>query len=120
MILESHKILDNNRIKISPTCVRVGVRRSHSLSINAEFEKDIDIEEVYKLLKSFDGVKLFDEKNKKFASANDSNFKNEVLISRVRRDLFDRNRLDMWVVADQLLKGASLNAFLIFERLCKF
>jgi aspartate-semialdehyde dehydrogenase len=120
MILESHKILDNDKIKISPTCVRVGVKRSHSLSINAEFEKNVDINEVYELLEGFEGVKLFDKENKRFAGANDSTYKNEVIISRVRKDLFDNNRLDMWVVADQLLKGASLNAFLIFEKLNKF
>jgi aspartate-semialdehyde dehydrogenase len=119
MILESHKILNNNKIKISPTCVRVPVKRSHGLSLNVEFEKDLNMSKVYNLLENFKGILLFDKNNKKFATPNDANHKNDVIISRVRRDFFEKNILDMWVVADQLLKGASLNAFQIFEKIIK-
>ncbi len=114
---ETNKILNSN-IKISSTCVRVPVIRAHSMSLNIEFEKDIDIDDIYSILKKSKGIKIFEDYEiNQFASPNFAASKKEVFISRIRIDKSQKNTIDMWVVADQILKGASLNAFQIYKKL---
>lgn len=117
-INETHKILNNDNIKINVTCVRVPVVRSHSISINVEFEKTFTIDEVYNILKNTKNVQIFEDYiNNKFATPKDATYKKDILVSRIRKDISNPLALDMWVCGDQILKGASLNAFQILEKL---
>ncbi|MFA6119592.1 MAG: aspartate-semialdehyde dehydrogenase [Parachlamydiales bacterium] len=118
VIKETHKILNNDKIKINATCVRVPVIRAHSISMNVEFEKSFSLDDVYKILYSTENVQIVEDyKNNKFATPNDATGKNEILISRIRKDITNPKALDMWVCGDQILKGASLNALQILESL---
>jgi len=118
IINETKKILDCKDILINPTCVRVPVIRAHSIAINVEFEKEFHIEKVYEILKKTKGIEIFEDyENEKFATPLLASKKNEVLVSRIRNDLTNPKALDIWAVGDQLLKGAALNGFQIFELL---
>ncbi|NGX28114.1 MAG: Aspartate-semialdehyde dehydrogenase [Candidatus Anoxychlamydiales bacterium] len=118
MINETKKILMDDKIKISATCVRVPVIRAHSLSLNVEFEKPFTLKEITFLLKKSQNVEIFqDFKNNRFITPKEASFKKEVFVSRIREDLSNPNTIEMWVSSDQLLKGASFNAFQILENL---
>lgn len=120
MVRETHKILHDPTIKISPTCVRVPVLRGHSEVINAEFEKEFSLEEVFKTLSNAPGVKILDEpSNKVYPMPIYCDGKDEVFVGRIRKDLFNPKALNMWVVADNIRKGAALNAVQILECLIK-
>lgn len=119
MIVETKKILDKN-IEISATCVRVPVFNCHSESINIEFEKEFDIEDVNEILGSADGVALLDRPLQNiYATPAELSQTDAVYVSRVRRDESIKNGLNMWIVADNLRKGAALNAVQIAELLIK-
>lgn len=117
MINETHKILDPS-IKVSPTAVRVAVFRGHSESINIETEKEINLAEVKDVLSKTNGIVVLDDPDKKiYPMALDCKDKDEVFVGRIRIDNSVENGLNMWVVADNLLKGAALNAVQIAEKM---
>ncbi|MBK5245892.1 MAG: aspartate-semialdehyde dehydrogenase [Peptostreptococcaceae bacterium] len=120
MIQETHKILGNDSIKVTATTVRVPVYSCHSESINVEFEKEFDIEEVKKLLASSPGIVLQDDPdNSVYPLAINATGKDEVFVGRVRRDFSVEHGINMWVVADNIRKGAATNAVQIAEELMK-
>ena len=119
MIKETQKILDN-KIKITATCVRVPVLVSHSESINVEFEKSFDIKDVKDILIKSDGCKVLDErKNGGYITPLEAENSYLTFISRIRQDSSNDKALNMWVVSDNLLKGAALNTVQIAEEFKK-
>jgi aspartate-semialdehyde dehydrogenase len=130
MSFETNKILDKN-IKLSATCVRVPVFIGHSESVNVEFEKDIDINHIYKLLTKAKGInfKGFDDnKDNDYFTSNNKNLyatpldivgQDYVSVGRVRLDNTQKNTINLWIVGDNLRKGAALNAVQIAEELIK-
>ena len=117
MISETKKILDP-KINLTATCVRVPVMVSHAESLNVEFEKSFDIKKVRDILDKADGCKVVDErKNGGYTTPVEAENKNFTFISRIRKDNSKDNALNMWVVSDNLLKGAALNTVQIAERL---
>ena len=120
MIEETKKILKDDELKITATCVRVPVRYAHSLSINLEFEKPFDIKEVYKVLEDSNGIIISDDiSNNIYPMALNVEGSDNVYIGRIRRDNSIENGLNIWVVADNIRKGAALNAVQIAEILTK-
>ena len=116
---EVKKILDN-KIKITATCVRVPVLVSHSESINVEFEKSFDIKDVKDILIKSDGCKVLDErKDGGYITPLEAENSYLTFISRIRQDSSNDKALNMWVVSDNLLKGAALNTVQIAEELIK-
>jgi aspartate-semialdehyde dehydrogenase len=114
---ETKKILDN-KIKLSATCVRVPVRTSHSESVNIEFEKDYDLNKVREILKSAPGCKVIDEhKDGGYITPVEAEGDFLTFISRIRKDRSNSKAINIWVVSDNLLKGAALNSVQIAERL---
>ena len=119
MINETKKILDP-KIKLTATCVRVPVMVSHAESINVEFQKSFDIENIKNLLNKSDGCKVLDErKDGGYITPVEATNSYQTYISRIRRDSSKENTLNMWVVSDNLLKGAALNTVQIAEKLIK-
>ena len=115
MINETKKILDN-KIKLTATCVRIPVRVSHAESVNIEFEKPFTLEKIHEVLNSSDGCKVFDKRNDAgYITPIDAEGKNETFISRIREDKSKTNSLNLWIVSDNLLRGAALNAVEIAE-----
>ena len=120
MLYETRKILDDPSIQVSATCVRVPVLRAHSESLNIEFQEPISKEEAYDILKKTQGVKVLEDRpNNRFPMPIDASGQDEVFCGRIRQDLSQKNTLELWVVADQILKGAALNAVQIAELLTK-
>ena len=116
---EVKKILDN-KIKITSTCVRIPVMVSHSLSVNVEFNKKYNLNEIKNVLSTSPGCKLVDEhKDGGYITPVDAENKFETFISRIREDKSQPNTINLWVVSDNLLKGAALNAVEIAESLFK-
>ena len=119
MINETRKILDPT-IKLTATCVRVPVMVSHSESINVEFEKSFDIDRVREILSESAGCKVLDEqKNGGYITPIEAEGNHITYISRLRKDSSNEKALNMWVVSDNLLKGAALNTVQIAEKLIK-
>lgn len=117
MVNETHKILDP-AIAVSPTAVRVGVFRGHSESVNIETKKPFTLGEVVALLKKAPGIKVMDEPaDLVYPTALDCDGRDEVFVGRIRLDPTVPNGLNMWVVSDNLRKGAALNAVQIAETL---
>jgi len=118
MINETRKILHREHLKITATTVRVPVINSHSESINVEFEKDFDIEELKQILKNSPGVILQDDiKNNIYPLATNATGFDEVFVGRIRRDESVQYGINMWVVADNIRKGAATNAIQIVEKI---
>ena len=116
---EIKKILDN-KIKVTSTCVRVPVLVSHCISINIEFHKKYKLNEVINTLSSSPGCLVVDEhKDGGYITPVEAENKFDTFISRIRDDNSQENSINMWVVSDNLLKGASLNAIEIAEALIK-
>ncbi len=116
---ETRKILDPN-IKITATCVRVPVRTSHSESINIEFKKSYSLQKVKALLKKAPGCKVIDtQKNGGYITPFEAEGSYLTYISRIRKDNSNQKALNLWVVSDNLLKGAALNTVQIAETLIK-
>lgn len=116
MVHETHKILNDYTIGISPTTVRVPVYRSHSESINLEFEKEISADKARELLAAFPGVIVEDNPAEQlYPMPLYTSDKDEVFVGRVRPDKSVANGLNLWVVGDQIRKGAALNALQIAE-----
>ena len=116
---EIKKILDK-KIKVTSTCVRIPVLVSHSISVNVEFNKKCNLDEIKKVLSSAPGCKVIDEqKDGGYITPVDAENKFETFISRIRQDTSQDNTINMWIVSDNLLKGAALNAVEIAETLIK-
>jgi aspartate-semialdehyde dehydrogenase len=120
MIKETQKILGDESIKITATTVRIPVMGGHSESVNVEFEHDFDVNEVRTLLSESKGIVVVDDiANLKYPMPKDAHEKDEVFVGRIRRDESQPNTLNMWIVADNLRKGAATNAVQIAELLIK-
>ncbi len=120
MILETKKIMGDDSIRVTATTVRIPVMGGHSESVNIEFENDFDLTEVRSLLEQQEGVIVVDDPaNLKYPMPKDAHEKDEVLVGRIRRDESQDNTLNLWVVADNLRKGAATNAVQIAEYLLK-
>ncbi|MDP2924305.1 MAG: aspartate-semialdehyde dehydrogenase [Candidatus Omnitrophota bacterium] len=118
LVKETHKIMHADKMKISATTVRVPVRTGHSESVYIETEKNITPAQVKALLSKAPGTIVVDDiNNNLYPMPKDVEGKDEVFIGRIRRDPFVKNGLWLWVVADNLLKGAALNAVQIAEYL---
>lgn len=116
LVHETRKILNDDSIKITATAVRVPVMGGHSESVNIEFEKPFDLEEVKQILQNTKGVEVMDDTtNLKYPMPMTAANKNEVFVGRMRRDESVENGLNMWVVADNLRKGAATNAVQIAQ-----
>lgn len=118
MIEETQKILHNNSLKITATTVRVPVLNGHSESINIELEKPFELNDVIELFNTTKGLTVYDDiKNNKYPTALTMSGKDDVFVGRIRRDFSIENGLNLWVVADNIRKGAALNAVQIAELL---
>ena len=116
---ETKKILDE-KIDLTATCVRLPISVSHSESVNIQFEKSFTLEKVRDLLNNFDGCKVIDERTDGgYTTPLEAEGKNETFISRIREDKTINNGLNLWIVSDNLLRGAALNAVEIAETLIK-
>jgi len=120
MVNETKKIMGDDSIAITATCVRVPVFRGHSEAVNIETERKITPEEVRQILSKAEGVVVVDDIGKlKYPLATIAGYKQETFVGRIREDHSIANGLDMWIVSDNLLKGAALNAVQIAEELIK-
>lgn len=118
MIKETNKIMRDDSIRVTATTVRIPVMGGHSESVNIEFENDFDVEEVKALLAKEEGVIVVDDiANLKYPMPLDSHNRDEVFVGRIRRDESQPKTLNLWVVADNLRKGAATNAIQIAEYL---
>jgi aspartate-semialdehyde dehydrogenase len=119
MTNETKKILDN-KIDLTATCVRLPISVSHSESVNVQFEKPFSIEKIKEALNNFEGCKVIDERSDGgYITPLEAEGRNETFISRIREDKTVRNGLNLWIVSDNLLRGAALNAVEIAETLIK-
>ncbi len=119
VINELKKILDPN-IEVTSTCVRIPVFIGHSESVNVEFENPITVAEATRALKKAKGVQVLDGgKNVKYTTPIEAVGEDDVFVSRIREDKSVKNGLNLWVVSDNLRKGAALNAVQIAEELIK-
>ena len=119
MVVETKKILDPN-INLTATCVRVPVFVGHSESVNIEFENNIDLEKIKNCLTNAPGCKVVDEhKDGGYITPAEIDGDFITYISRIREDKTQKNSINMWVVSDNLLKGAALNAVQIAQLLCE-
>jgi len=118
LVNETHKILADKNIQITATVVRVPVMGGHSMSVNVEFENDFEMDEIYSSLKRTNGVVVQDNHCKNeypmplYAEHND-----DVFVGRIRKDFSHPNAINLWIVADNLRKGAATNTIQIAERL---
>src|ERR1700760_893209 len=118
MVNETKKIMRDDSIKVTATTVRIPVMGGHSESLNVEFENEFDLEEVKTLLSSAPGVVLVDDPStQQYPMPKDAHEKDEVFVGRLRRDETQPKTLNMWVVSDNLRKGAATNAVQIAEYL---
>ena len=119
MTNETKKILDA-KIELTATCVRVPVLVSHSEAVNIEFEKPFSLDKVREALDHFEGCKVIDERvDGGYSTPLEAEGRDETFISRIRKDKTLSNGLNMWIVSDNLLRGAALNAVEIAETLIK-
>jgi aspartate-semialdehyde dehydrogenase len=120
LVKETHKIMHDNKIKISATTVRVPVRTGHSESVYIETAKPISPQRARDILSQAAGVVVMDEPERNlYPMPKDAEGRDEVFVGRVRKDPFIRNGLWLWVVSDNLRKGAALNAIQIAQELLK-
>ena len=118
MVKETRKILEKPELRVTATCVRVPVRHGHSVSCNLEFEKAIDLNEIREVYKKTKGIVLQDDvANNIYPMAINAAGHDEVYVGRIRRDESIENGLNLWIVADNIRKGAATNAVQIAELL---
>ena len=118
MVLETKKIMGDDSIAVTATTVRIPTVGGHSEAINLEFENDFDLAEVRQILENTEGVIVVDDvKNFKYPMPKDAHERDEVFVGRIRRDESQAKSLNLWVVADNLRKGAATNAVQIAEYL---
>ena len=119
MTNETKKILDN-KIDLTATCVRLPISVSHSESVNIQFEKPFSIEKVREALDNFEGCKVIDDRSDGgYSTPLEAEGRDETFISRIREDKTIKNGLNLWIVSDNLLRGAALNSVEIAETLIK-
>ncbi|NCD07978.1 MAG: aspartate-semialdehyde dehydrogenase [Negativicutes bacterium] len=120
MVNETMKIMEDYDMRITATTVRVPVYRSHSESVNIELENDLDLELIKEAIAKFPGVQLQDDpQNQVYPMPIYTSDKNDVYVGRLRRDESADNSFNMWVVGDQIRKGAALNTLQIAETMIK-
>ncbi len=118
MVNETKKIMRDDSIRVTATTVRIPVMGGHSEAVNIEFENDFDLNEVKELLSNAPGIVLVDDPaNQQYPMPKYANEKDEVFVGRLRRDESQPNTLNMWIVSDNLRKGAATNAIQIAEYL---
>ena len=118
LVHETKKILGDSKLKITATAVRVPVVGGHSESVNVEFENDFDTQKIISLLQETEGVEVVDDIDKNiYPMPINAMGKDAVMVGRIRRDESQPNTLNMWIVADNLRKGAATNAVEILEKL---
>lgn len=118
MVKETMKIMRDDSIRVTATTVRIPVMGGHSESVNIEFENEYDMDEVKKLLSAAPGVVVVDDlPNQQYPMPMDAHEKDEVFVGRLRRDETQAKTLNMWIVSDNLRKGAATNAVQIAEYL---
>ena len=116
LVNETHKILHDDSIGITPTAVRVPVVRSHAESIYIETEDVLSVDAVKEAIKNFPGAELVDDvENMKYPMPLDTSDKTDVAVGRIRKDLVSPNGINLWVSGDQIRKGAALNTLQIAE-----
>ena len=116
---ETKKILDE-KIKLTATCVRIPVMVSHAESVNIQFEKSFSLEKVREALSKAKGCEVYDSREDGgYSTPIEAEGRNETYISRIREDKTNKNSLNLWIVSDNLLRGAALNAVEIAETLIK-
>lgn len=116
LVHETHKILEDNTIGITSTVVRIPVEGGHSVAVNVEFEKPYDVQQIHEILKATPGIIIQDDTaNNTYPMPLYAQGHNEVFVGRIRRDESIANGLNMWIVADNLRKGAATNAIQIAE-----
>ncbi|MBN3526247.1 aspartate-semialdehyde dehydrogenase [Paenibacillus apiarius] len=116
MIRETKKILDDEDIQLTATCVRIPVVSGHSESLYVELKEDFQMDEVRQMLADAPGLTLVDDpESQQYPLATESAGKPDVFVGRLRRDLYEPRALNMWVVSDNLMKGAAWNAVQIAE-----
>jgi len=119
MVNETKKILDN-KIELTATCVRIPVLVSHSEAVNIEFEKPYNLEKVRNALNNAEGCKVIDKReNGGYSTPIEATGSDETFISRIREDKTNPNSLNLWIVSDNLLRGAALNSVEIAETIIK-
>lgn len=120
MVLETKKIMGDDSIKVTATTVRIPVMGGHSESVNIEFEQEFELAEVRNLLSSAPGVVVVDDPTtQQYPMPKDAHERDEVFVGRIRRDETQPKSLNMWIVSDNLRKGAATNAVQIAEYLAK-
>jgi aspartate-semialdehyde dehydrogenase len=120
MVLETKKIMGDEKIKLTATAVRIPVMGGHSESVNIEFDKAFDVQEIKSLLAKTKGVIVEDDLDKRiYPMPLHAHNKDEVFVGRIRRDESIANGLNLWIVADNLRKGAATNAVQIAELMLK-
>ena len=118
LINETQKILNDNSIQITSTAVRVPIEICHGESVNIEFEKDFEIEDIFEILSNSPGLVVEDDPdNNKYPMPINSANKDEVFVGRIRRDFSIKSGINLWIVADNLRKGAATNTIQIAEKL---
>ena len=118
MVKETNKIMRDDSIRVTATTVRIPVMGGHSEAVNVEFANDYDLAEVKALLAASPGVVVVDDlANQQYPMPMDAHEKDEVFVGRLRRDESQPNTLNLWVVSDNLRKGAATNAVQIAEYL---
>lgn len=118
LVNETRKILRDNSIQITATVVRVPVFGGHSEAVNVEFDRDFDLADVRRLLTDMPGVVVLDNPDRnEYPMPRFAKDKDEVFVGRLRRDFSQPNSLNMWIVADNLRKGAATNAIQIMQKL---
>ncbi|WP_432713356.1 aspartate-semialdehyde dehydrogenase [Pedobacter sp.] len=120
MILETRKILGDDNVRVTATTVRIPVMGGHSEAVNIEFENEYDVAELRALLEQTEGIIVVDDiANLKYPMPIDAHEKDEVFVGRIRRDESMPNTVNLWIVADNLRKGAATNAVQIAEYLLR-
>ncbi|MEN7546954.1 aspartate-semialdehyde dehydrogenase [Rapidithrix thailandica] len=120
MVNETKKILGDDTVRVTATAVRIPVMGGHAESVNVEFEKDFDLDEVRQILAASEGIIVEDDiQNLKYPMPINAHNRDETFVGRLRRDETQPNTLNMWIVADNLRKGAATNTVQIAEYLVK-
>ena len=120
LVHETRKILGDSNLQITATVVRVPVIGGHSESVNVEFENDFDLDEVTQLLENSEGIIVTDDpKHNEYPMPLTAHDKDAVFVGRIRRDFSQKNSLNLWIVSDNLRKGAATNAVQIAEYVAK-
>ena len=116
MVHETRKIFGLPDFRVTATCVRVPILRAHSEALNIEFERDVTPEEAYRVLEKAPGISILENRSQnRWPMPIDASGVDPVFVGRIRRDISQPNTLDVWVVGDQIRKGAALNAIQIAE-----